>query len=168
MCDNARRRIKIKIKKKEKTQEPVLQCADIFRARPTHLGRTPRKKTRKSAVYQLARTCTQERPRQSAKMIANAEDICSKKRANKITERLRTFQKCFLVKKENKQTIFATHERSSSHATNTISAWNFLMVESGKKIFSLIFQKHGAVNEFYGANDISFQMRGPIFPSSAV
>ena len=168
MCDNARKRIKIKIKKKEKTQEPVLQCADIFRVRPTHLGRTPRKKTRKSAVYQLARTCTQEKPRQSAKMIANADDICSKKRANKITERLRTFQKCFLVKKENKQTIFATHERSSSHATNTISAWNFLMVEGGKTFFSLIFQKHGAVNEFYGATDISFQMRGPIFPSSAV
>ena len=28
----------------------------------THLSPTPRKETRKSAVYQLARTCTQERP----------------------------------------------------------------------------------------------------------
>ena len=51
-------------------------------------------------------------------------------------------------------------ERSCSHATNTISAWNFLMMESGKDIFSLIFWKNGAVNEFYGAIDISFQMRG--------
>ena len=62
ICDNARKRIKIKIKKKEKTKEPVLQCADIFRVRPIHLGPTPCKKTRKGAVYQLARTCTQERP----------------------------------------------------------------------------------------------------------
>ena len=37
---------------------------------------------------------------------------------------------------------------------NTISAWNLLMVESGKDIFSLIFWKNGAVNEFYGAIDI--------------
>ena len=49
-------------KKKGKTWEPVLQRADIFRARPTHLGPTPRKETRKSAVYELAWTCTQERP----------------------------------------------------------------------------------------------------------
>ena len=100
MCDNAGKRIKIKIKKKEKTQEPVLQCADIFRVRPTHLGPTPRTKTRKGAVYQLARMCTQERPGQSAKIIANADDICSRKQANEITEGLGTFQKCFLVKKD--------------------------------------------------------------------
>ena len=55
-------RIKIQINKKGKTWEPVLQRADIFRARPTHLGLTPRKETRKGAVYQLARPCTQERP----------------------------------------------------------------------------------------------------------
>ena len=60
----------------------MLQCADMFRVRPTHLGPTPRKKTRKGAVYQLARTCTQERPGQSAKIIANADDICSRKQAN--------------------------------------------------------------------------------------
>ena len=29
---------------------------------------------------------------------------------------------------------------------------------------SLLFRKHGAVNEFYGAFDISFQMREPGFP----
>ena len=69
----------------------MLQCADIFRARPTHLGQTPRKKTRKSAVYQLARICTQERPGKSAKIIANADDICSRKQANEITEGLGTF-----------------------------------------------------------------------------
>ena len=34
-----------------------------------------------------------------------------------------------------------------------------MIVESGKTFFSLIFWKHGAVNEFYGAIDISFQMR---------
>ena len=38
------------------------------------------------------------------------------------------------------------------------------MVESGKNIFSLIFWKHGALNEFYGAIDISFQMKGAEFP----
>ena len=62
MCDNARKRIriqikikntnKIQIKKKEETWEPVLQRADIFWARPTHLGPTPRKETRKGTVYQ--------------------------------------------------------------------------------------------------------------------
>ena len=40
---------------------------------------------------------------------------------------------------------FKTYERSCSQATNTISAWNFLMVESGKNIFSLTFWKNGAV-----------------------
>ena len=69
----------------------MLQCADIFRVRPTHLGPTPRKKTRKGAVYQLARTCTQERPGQSVKIIANADDICSRKQANEIKEGLGTF-----------------------------------------------------------------------------
>ena len=64
MCDNARERIKIQIKK----------------ARPTHLSLTPRKETRKSAVHQLARTYTQERPRHSAKIIADADNICSRKR----------------------------------------------------------------------------------------
>ena len=74
-----------------------------------------------------------------------------KKQENKVTERLRILQKFFLVKKDK-------------HATNTISAWNFLLVESGKNIFSLIFWKHGAVNEFYGAIDISYQIRGAEFP----
>ena len=69
----------------------MLQCADIFRVRLTHLGLTPRKKTRKGAVYQLARMCTQERPGQSAKIIANADDICSRKQANEITEGIGTF-----------------------------------------------------------------------------
>ena len=39
----------------------MLQRVDIFLARPTHLGPTLRKETQKGAVYQLARTCTQER-----------------------------------------------------------------------------------------------------------
>ena len=64
-------------------------------------------------------------------------------------------------KKKDQQFLLLT---SRSHTTNTISEWNFLMVESGKNIFSLIFWKHGAVNEFYGAIDISFQMRGAKFP----
>ena len=38
------------------------------------------------------------------------------------------------------------------------------MVESGKNSFSLIFWKNGAVNEFYGTIDISFQMRVAQFP----
>ena len=52
---------------------------------------TPREKTRKGAVYQLARTCTQERRGQSVKIIANADDLCSRKQANEITEGLGTF-----------------------------------------------------------------------------
>ena len=65
---------------------------------------------------------------------------------------------------KKRKTIFTSHERSRSHATNTISAWNFLMVESGKPFSSLIFWKHGAVNEFYGTIDISYQLRGAEFP----
>ena len=59
-----------------------------------------------------------------------------KKQENKITEGLGTFQKCLL---EKKKTIFTSHERSRSHATNTTSTWNFLMVESGKNIFQSYF-----------------------------
>ena len=33
-----------------------------------------------------------------------------------------------------------------------------------KTFSSLLFWKHGAVNEFYGSFDISFQMRGAEFP----
>ena len=58
-----------------------------------------------------------------------------KGQANKITEGLRTFQKCLLGKKK----FFTSQERSRSHATNTISTWNFLMVESGKNIFQSYF-----------------------------
>ena len=46
MCDNAREGVKIQIKKKGKTWEPVLQRAHIFRARPTgslvHAGKVMR------------------------------------------------------------------------------------------------------------------------------
>ena len=59
-----------------------------------------------------------------------------KGQANKITEGLRTFQKCLLKKKKK---IFTSHERSRSHATNTISTWNFFMVKSGKNIFQSYF-----------------------------
>ena len=38
------------------------------------------------------------------------------------------------------------------------------MVQSGKKCSSLIFWKHGAVNEFYGSIDVSSQIRGAEFP----
>ena len=66
MYDNARKEIKMQIKKKEKTQESVLlalsQRSYIFLARPTHLNPTPRNETPKSAVYQLAPTCTLRRP----------------------------------------------------------------------------------------------------------
>ena len=101
------------------------------------LARHHAKKTRKGAVYQLARTCTQERLGRSVKIIANADDICSRKQANEIKRRIRNFLEVLSSKK--RQTIFTSHERSRSHATNTISAWNFLMVESGKTFFSLIF-----------------------------
>ena len=38
------------------------------------------------------------------------------------------------------------------------------MVESDKNFSSFIVWKHGAVNKFYGAIDISFQVRGAEFP----
>ena len=44
--------------------------------------------------------------------------------------------------------MYSSQERSHSHAANAISAWNFLMVESGKTFSSLTFWKHGAVNKF--------------------
>ena len=59
-----------------------------------------------------------------------------KNQANKITEGLRTFQKCLLKKKDKE---FLLLMRSRGHATNTISTWNFLMVESGKNIFQSYF-----------------------------
>ena len=62
-----------------------------------------------------------------------------KKQANKVTKGLRTFFKCFHEKKKKDKQIFTYHERSRSHATNTISTWNFLMVESGKNIFQSYF-----------------------------
>ena len=86
-----------------------------------------------------------------------------KRQANKITEGLRTFQKCLLEKKK-RYTIFTSHERSRSHATNTISTWNFLIVESGKTFSSLISWKHGAANGFCGAIHTSYQIRGAEFP----
>ena len=38
------------------------------------------------------------------------------------------------------------------------------MVEGDKNFSSFIVWKHGAVNKFYGAIDISFQVRGVEFP----
>ena len=38
------------------------------------------------------------------------------------------------------------------------------MVESDKNVSSFIVWKRGAVNKFYGAIDISFQVRGAEFP----
>ena len=99
----------------------MLHRADIFWARPTHLSPTPRKETRKSAVYELARTCTQERPWQSAKIKANAE----KQFLPLMKGHAVTLQILFLL---------------------GISWW--WKVE--KPFSSLIFWKHGAVNEFYG------------------
>ena len=68
------------------------------------------------------------------------------------------------MKKQINNFYFSRTIRQSRYATNTISAWNFLMVQSGKKCSSLIFWKHGAVNEFYGSIDVSSQMRGAEFP----
>ena len=46
--------------------------------------------------------------------------------------------------------------------------WNFLMVESGKNISSLIFWKYGAVKEFLGLLIFSIKQGGQSFPSSAL
>ena len=86
-----------------------------------------------------------------------------KGQANKITEGLRTFQKCLLEKKKDTQFLLLM----KGHAVTLqilfllgISWW--WKVE--KPFSSLIFWKHGVVNEFYGAIDISYQIRGTEFP----
>ena len=88
ICDNARNN------KNEEKGENIGTCCSVqisFESDLNNLARHHAKKTRKGAVYQLARMCTQERPGQSAKIIANADDICSRKQANEITEGLGTF-----------------------------------------------------------------------------
>ena len=83
----------------------------IFWATPTHLGPTPRKETRKSVVYELARTYTQERPWQSAKIIANAADICN--RSSQTNEFFCSAQEAYFLilailqsnKREKKETL---------------------------------------------------------------
>ena len=66
------------------------------------------------------------------KIMADADDICSKNQANKITEGLRNFLDDTLIKKVT--IIPSCQERSRGHATNTISVRNSL-VESGNNIF---------------------------------
>ena len=61
---------------------------------------------------QASKTCVERVTRVKKTLFA------VKKQENKITEGLRTFQKCVL---EKKITIFTSLERSRSHATNTIS-----------------------------------------------
>ena len=61
---------------------------------------------------QASKTCVERVTRVKKTLFA------VKKQENKITEGLRTFQKCVL---EKKKTIFTSLERSRSHATNTIS-----------------------------------------------
>ena len=65
MCDNARKRIKIQINKRENIGTRVLQRVDIFRVRPTHQGLTPHKGT-----------------------ISENNSKCSQKQENNITEGL--------------------------------------------------------------------------------
>ena len=69
----------------------VAMCRYLSSQTYTPWPDTTRKKTRKGAVYQLARTCTQERLGQSMKIIANADDICSREQANELKEGLGTF-----------------------------------------------------------------------------
>ena len=59
-----------------------------------------------------------------------------KKLANKITEGLRTFQKCLLEKKGS--AIFTSHERSRRQATNTISVWNSYQIRGWGAEFPVI------------------------------
>ena len=66
-------------------------------------------------------------------------------------------------------TISTSRERSRCHATNTISAWSFLMVESGKKNFPVLFSGNVAqVMNFMGLLTFPFKWRGQSFPSSTV
>ena len=85
----------------------------------------------------------------------------SKNMKIKKTEGLRTFEKCFLEKKDKQ---FLLLEKGHAVTLQILSAWSFSMVESGKKTFSsLIFWKYGVDNEFYGTIDIFFQMKGTDF-----
>ena len=107
------------------------------------------------------------RPQQSAKIKQMQIIFAVKKQANKVTKGLRTFFKCFHEKKKINKFLLIM----KGHAVTLqilflrgISCW--WKVE--KTFSSLIFWKHGAVNEFYRAIDICFQIRGQSFPSSAV
>ena len=126
----------------------MLQRADIFWARPTHLSPIPRKETRKSAIYELARTCTQERLWQPAKMIANADDIWLS-----------------VTWKENTNNSYFSWKVTQSRYRYYFYV-EFL--DGGKHVSCLIFWKHSAVDKFYGALIFLFKWGGQSFSLSAV
>ena len=89
------------------------------------------------------------RPQQSAKIKQMQMIFAVKRQANKVTKGLRTFFKCFHEKKKINKFLLIM----KGHAVTLqilflrgISWW--WKVE--KTFSSLIFWKHGAVNEFYG------------------
>ena len=64
-----------------------------------------------------------------------------KKQENKITEGLRTFQKCLLEKKKDEQFLLLMkgHAVTLQILQLQYYTWNFLMMESGKKHFPVLF-----------------------------
>ena len=94
--------------------------------------------------------------------IPNSDDICSQNTGKLNNRRVKNFLEAFSWKR--RWIIFTSLK---GHAVTLpilflrgISWW--WKVE--KTFSSLNFWKHGAVNEFYGAIDISYQIRGAEFP----
>ena len=80
---------------------------------------------------QASKTCVERVTRVKKTLFA------VKKQENKITEGLRTFQKCVLEKKNNN--FYFSGKVTQSRYKYYFYTWNFLMVESGKNIFQSYF-----------------------------
>ena len=139
----------------------LLQRADVFWARPTYLSPTPRKETRKRAVYQIRCTHTQEGPWHAAKIIADADDICSRKTG------LRTFWKCFLEKKDEQSLLLEKGHAVTLQILFLREVFWWQKLE--KKHFPVLFSGNVAqLMNFMGLLTFPFKWRGQSFPSSTV
>ena len=137
MCDNPRRRIKIQLKKKEKNIETRVAARRYLLSQTyTLMPNTTQRNSKECCIW----TCSHVHAGK-AMTISENNGKCrwylqSKNRQIRWQKDKELSGGVFLKKRK---TIFTSHERSRSHATNTISTWNFLMVESGKTIFQSYF-----------------------------
>ena len=137
MCDNAWRRIKKPNKEKgENIETRVAACRYLLSQTYALMPDTTRRNSKECCTW----TCSHVHAGK-AMTISENNGKCrwylqSKNRQIRWQKDKELSGGVFLKKRK---TIFTSHERSRSHATNTISTWNFLMVESGKNIFQSYF-----------------------------